>query len=302
MKNQFLFCLSLSFFANSILAQELPFLLQSYEETKPEWTEFLQMQINPLGDTIYMANGQRLDPALSHCDTYDSLGNWQGVDRCVWESENVLRVYHYQGSEEMIVWEEEGRLLKKIETGLDYQIETDYIYENNRIERISISQKDSLEEWVFVYQGQQQRLIKVKHFQNGKDLGVIQLSYNALNQKALEEYWEQGELQKLLSFTYDDQSNIQTILVMDQGPQGAFLSAKLEYSWNKNGAKQELTSLFTKDATVVKTRRRTFDQENRLIKVQHLNFSPNTYQEIKIYAYSADEKSMENISLHAQGR
>lgn len=302
MRNQFLFCLSLSFIANSLLAQELPFLLQSYKETKPEWTEFLQMQINPLGDTIYTANGQRLDAALSHCDTYDSLGNWQGVDRWVWESENVLRVYHYQGSEEMIVWEEEGRLLKKIETGLDYQIETDYIYENNRIERISISQKDSLEEWVFVYQGQQQRLIKVKHFQNGKDLGVIQLSYNALGQKAIEEYWEQGELQKLLSFTYDDQANIQTILVMNQGPQGAFLSAKLEYSWHKNGAKQELTSLFTKDATVVKTRRRTFDQENRLVKVQHLNFSPNTYQEIKIYAYSADEKSMENISLHAQGR
>lgn len=289
MRNQILLLTLFSFWSNLIVGQELPFLLQDLDFKKPEWKEFLQISVNQKGDTLYLANGREVNPGLVQCDRYDTNSLWLGVDRFVWESNKALRIYHHHGFEEYIAWHEDGRIIERAFQDLIHKREYSFDYEGSLIKRIAINDSLGYTEYVFLYQGNSERINKVKQFLDGNLLAQIHISYNLDGNKTIEEYWYQGELKNLVTFAYNDESQLQSVLVMQHQNGRAFLQEQHSYSFADQNAQKEISHFYLENSKVEwLLRRRLVDSQKRLLKEERVYHNHETAKEIDTYSYEAE--------------
>lgn len=303
MKNKITLSLILLAALSFVKAQELPFLLSDFAVEKPQWKEYLHYQINPAQDTLYLSNGHHLQAGMLQADRYDTSGYWLGVDRWVWESPQVLRTYDHQGLETRTEWSLSGNCL-----AADYQKAGNYYsckfeYSDSLISRISISEDEVLEEYVFVYQGKQNRLNKVKHYKNGEELGEIRMTYNSAGELMMEEYWQSGNLNLLATYGYEE-GVLQTIALMNLGSGKGQLKEQHFYAYTDDGMRFEESHYYlTTNGEDSLVEHRTFDSENRIVKRLTIHHDQKLRKDIEVYSYPVDASTeIEILSLHAEKR
>lgn len=303
MKNKLTFSLILLGAFSFAKAQDLPFLLREYAVAKPLWQEYLHYQINPAQDTLYLSNGRLLQAGMLQADRYDTSGYWLGVDRWVWESAQVLRTYNHLGIETRTEWSPAGNCLSA-----DFQDAANYYshlyeYTDSLLSRISISDELNLEEYVFVYQGKQHRLHKVKHYINGEEIGEIRMSYNIEGELMMEEYWQAGNLSLLATFAYQE-GILQNIALMDVQSGLGQLKEQHFFDSLEEGMRYERSHYYlvgqAEDSLVV---HRTFDQQDRIVMRQTIRHDQKLRKDIEVYSYPEDQTTeIEVLSLRADKR
>jgi len=296
----FIACLSFS----ATFAQTPKLLSDQEMHTIPTWNEHLHFTINKSKDTSYIAVGNQADKFLYQEDHYTADGMWQGVDRYVWQGDNLLRIYFYDGSEAMVSIAE-NRILEYHQVFLDGSNSfTSYQWEQERLKRISTQIGDTLQERVFVYRPSDQKLQKIKSYQNGLELQTLKFSYNSIGLLQKEELWSKDEILCIATYTYRD-SLLQSAVVMDLKREGQQLKETHYYTYLNNGLYQRETRHYSAQTKEYeKLSLCTFDSNGSLLR-KEINYVDHQQLEKEVFLYRYPQKEgtdFEVLSLQASGR
>ncbi len=285
-------------------AQTSSLLLDTEVSKLPTWEEHLHYQINQSKDTLYIAVGKQVEEFLYQEDHYTSDGLWQGVDRFVWQGENQLRVYRYDGSESRINLKDNRLFEHNQLCASGESISTTYDWNLSQLNRITTRKGDSLKETVFIYRDQDAKLLKVKLYVNGIQTKTLKLSYNKLGHLQKEELYAKDQLIGLATYAYND-SLLNNVLVMDLSSKGQQLKETLHFSFWDNGDYQIETLYYTGSPNnALKSSLCTFDSAGRLLR-KEIKYVDNQdlEKEIYLYRYPQEEPTdFEVLSLQALGR
>jgi len=303
MKNRYTLIFALTIGLTSVSAQELPLLLNQFDYETPSWSEYFYFKIDAAQDTFQIASGQLIDAQMRQADHYDILGNWQGVDRFIWETEHSLRVYHYNGEEELFVWNTNKQLLERSYSYLGRELREEFEYHGERMHRISRTEGEKLEEFVFVYLGKDDRLKKVKYFLNGEHIGDLKLSYNLVGICIMEELWMSGNLEQVVTYSYDNKK-LQSVSLVDLGLGKGQLRQQRNYEYFDDASFElRIVDFNLNNNTKSQEGLIIFDKQGRKIEERWEIFARQAPKEVHLYAYpSLQDPDEETLTLRSDGR
>lgn len=296
----FFICLVL----NGVGAQSQSLLKPNAESGIPQWQESLHYAINTVKDTIYLSVGARVNEVLLQEDHFSPEGFWQGVDRFVWEGEEQVRVYHYNGQEELIGLNQNGISSNTILYANGQEEKITYSYNGAKISRMHRQSAESLEEQIYLYHPENGRLLKIKFFYNGEEQQQLRFSYCKNGSLQKEELWVNGELSLIATYSYKEGVMLSSSLIQ-LSPEGHQLKEIHKYTYLDNGNLEETISHFSGPEAILNALSlRTFDMEGRLLKLttEYLNDS-ELYKEVFLYRYPEQETEvLEVLNLKTGGR
>lgn len=275
------------------VAQKQSLLKPDVQSIVPQWEESLHYAINKVKDTIYLSVGAKVNEVLLQEDHFNSEGYWEGVDRFVWEGEEQVRVYHYDGKEELIRLNEYGAVSNTILDANGLKEEINYQWDKERIVRMAHQSNQGLEEQVYVYHPDNSRLVKVKYFYNGVEEQQLRLSYakNGFLQK--EELWVKGELSIIATHSYKE-ALLTSSSVINLSEESHQLQEIHNYRHLDNGQTEQEISHFSGSLAALNARTLcTFDDQGRLLKlsIEYLE-DPELHKEVFLYQYPERETAV----------
>lgn len=284
---------------------QFPALISTaHQSPVPEWNEYIHYQINTNKDTLYRSIGKQVEPFLYQEEFFSSEAYWQGVDRYVWEGENQVRIYRYNGSETLIKLEGDKIIeINNLDSKANQSIAI-FKYNNDLLERVSIKSGQELKEEIFVYDEGANRLVKLKFYLNGERQKVLKFSYGLNGNLAKEELWAFGNLQSIATYSYRD-SLLQSLSIIDLQQPAQHLKESRRYTYSDDGAYQiEKTFFQALDTEIIQKSIVNFDAQGRKIK-EEISYSDNAKLEKEVFLFSYPQEEnldYEVLSLQADGR
>ena len=285
-------------------AQSQNLLKPNAESGIPQWQESLHYTINMVKDTTYLSVGARVNEVLFQEDHFSKEGFWQGVDRFVWEGEEQVRVYHYNGQEERIGLSQFGISSNSILYANGQREKITYSYDGAKISRMHRQSAESLEEQIYLYHPENGLLLKIKFFYNGEEQQQLRFSYGKNGFLQKEELWVNDELSLIATYSYKDGALLSSSLIQ-LSSEGHQLKETHKYTYLDNGYLEERISHFSgSEAILNASSLRTFDNDGRLLNLttEYLNDS-ELYKEVFLYRYPEQETEvLEVLNLKTGGR
>ncbi|WP_421753664.1 hypothetical protein [Croceimicrobium sp.] len=288
-------------------AQNLPYLLRHLEYQAPQWDQHLQLQVNAAKDTIISCSGRSIESGLLQEDHYDSSGNWIGVDRIVLEGAAAIRRYNYNNSEVLALYNDQDQLLNLNRVSSEGEsLYRNYEWHDSLLLRVNENQGDKVLEWVFIYTPDFSRLLKVKHFENGQEIGEYRFGYSMEGQLIKEEQWSQGSLSRLVTYQYEDQQ-VYAFILTDLMQTRNNLQEKHFFQYQDDGLySKEVQWVNMDNNQVVERQVLSFNAEGNILENKRIYYSQEgSRQSIHLYSYpdsNPESASWKNLSLRIERR
>lgn len=276
-------------------AQNQGILMQEQSLRIPYWQEYLHYQIDHRKDTIHRASGLKVEEYLYQEDHYSARGTWQGVDRYLWEGENRLRIYYYDGKEALIDLQEQGLVNRTLVSTAGGAKESQYHYQQGLLQRVSTKKGDSLFEQVYVYRKTDQRLMKIKSFANGEELSVLKFAYNGEGLLQKEELWQAQNLIKMATYSYR-QKRLTGASVLNLKSEKQMIRQLYQYQYQDDGSKTTYCTIFANAEDIERKETYRYDQHGRLIS-KVLEYSDHKELEQEVFLYRYAEKEVQDLEV-----
>ncbi len=285
-------------------AQQYTLLNDESHYEAPLWKESLHYIVDKNKDTLTLSVGSRVDDYLLQQDHYKADGYWQGVDRFVWEGEDQLRVYHYDGAEDLVLFEN-GQIqewMSKKPTAAPRSIA--YHYTGGLLKRVSTQTGNDLNEEVYLYRVGDSALQKVKYFSNGDLESEVRFTYCSNGKLQKEELWSDGEIQKIATHSYENQILQRSSVLNIQNAHNQ-LESVCQYQFLDDGTSQTSIQYYSLTETKVeKESLCTFDSKGRLIS-KELRYWDHEEILKEVFLFSFPERETEDfevLNLNADSR